>query len=363
MASDGLAPPDSLQTPADSTSARIQDALARRWRSPRDPEQRKILAKIWQAISWLQEIDDRGGLTPAVRRSALRLLAEDPTTMSLDGVIAAMDAWDRLLIDTGDEAYLASLLRMELVRDRGASTSVLTWSAVFSTKDRDGWLERLATDGAFAAGRALAQEQLRELYRARTSDYEIGRSRDAMANRVLWVGTLVLASVVALLLIGVARGDAVWTSFAAGALGGALSGAGNIETATRRISALRALIPVTFLQPVIGAAVGVIVLALITAAGPKVLNTALFDTTDLWALGGFLAFAAGYSEPKFIGVVEHLFDAVLDPVSKADPAAEAPAPASAPAGASGSPAIVPPPAEANPPVPTTDPAAESSSAG
>ena len=327
MTSDPPSTSAALQSAADSAAARIQGALSRRWREPRDPEQRKILAKIYQAIRWLQEIDDRGGAATSTRSSALRLLAEDPTTMSLDGLIAVMDAWDRTLIDVGDDDYLASLLRTELVRDRGPKTSVLTWSDVFSMKDREDWLVRLAADGGFAEGRGLAQEQLRELYRARTSEYEIGRSRDAMASRVLWVGTVVLAIVAVPLLVGVGLRDAVWTSFAAGAVGGAVSGARNIRAAARRISALRALIPVTILQPVIGAAVGIVVLALVTAGGPKVLNTAFFDTANLWAYSGFLAFAAGYSEPKFIRVVEHLFNAVLDP----EPAKAKPAPSDGPA--------------------------------
>src|SRR4029453_17262643 len=128
-----------IQTQGDRRAGEILRALSR-WglRRPRDGEQGKVLAKVYQAIRAAQEIDGRGGLVEPQRSMAGRLLRTEAPQIGLDSLPALMDAWDRTLLETRDEAYIRSVLMAEVVRGRRQGpTTVVTWGEVYPKGNDD----------------------------------------------------------------------------------------------------------------------------------------------------------------------------------------------------------------------------------
>jgi hypothetical protein len=88
----------------------------------------------------------------------------------------------------------------------------------------------------------------------------------------------------------------------AGALGATLSGVFRVRDQLRRLDELRAFHPAMYVQPLIGACAGLIVLLVLES------NAVSFNAVDAKsaAARGLLAFAAGFSEPFFLGIVERV---------------------------------------------------------
>jgi hypothetical protein len=313
-----------LQKAADVQALAILEFLsksrAKVWSGYRgDPEQRKLLEKIHIAIRWLQELDGRDALTEAQRGMAARLLAANPVMYGVDPLIALMDDWDRLLIETRDETYVRTLLAAELVRS-SSRTSVVVWSRLFG-QDPPFWLD------AILSGRRLepeeiagASNQLLELYRTRTIDYELARARIHMTSRLLWWLSPFLAILVGGLMIALTSRESVWIASFAGALGALVSGALRVRDQVKQINALRAFWPVVVVQPLLGAAAGLF-LYLIANVGVKgVLSADLLSSENAWALYGVLGFVAGFSEPIFLGVIDK-FAELVDPKEGSSPPA------------------------------------------
>lgn len=308
-----------LQSLAERRAEEIVRSLSRGFlRGPFDSERRKILAKVYMAIRWAQEIDARGGLRPPECSMVVQLLASDATKLGLDALLALMDTWDRTLIETGDDKYVRTLLRAELVRDRQAKTTVMTWSDVFSEDDRTRWEGLLAEDPKPPIELEQAETQLLQLYRTRINQYDLERARDVMSVQLLWQASIAVAILVAGLVFILTRADPLYTSAAAGALGGAISGARQVRDAPRRIGALRGLRPLAVLQPLVGASAGLFAYLLINAGANNILNPTLITEANRWAVFGIAAFALGFSEPVFIRVIERLTDALLKEEKKAD---------------------------------------------
>jgi hypothetical protein len=309
-----------IQSQGDRRAGEILRALSR-WglRRPRDGEQRKLLAKVYQAIRAAQEIDGRGVLVEPQRSMVGRLLRTEAPQIGLDSLLALMDAWDRTLLETRDEAYIRSVLMAEVVRDRRhGPTTVVTWSEVYPRRDDSRGEGAGDLLRALDAGTTLTEAQVLEgsnrllqLYRARTALYQLERARDEVSNRLLWFASSIILAVGAALVAALLTKDALWVSAAAGALGGCISSTVQVRAAPRRIGALRALAPLTFLQPLIGASAGLVVFLLLSAGVGNVLNEDLLGGETSWAAFGLIAFVVGFSEPRFLKVIDNLADSFL----------------------------------------------------
>ena len=89
----------------------------------------------------------------------------------------------------------------------------------------------------------------------------------------------------------------------AGALGGTLANLYKLRDEIGRGTELRAFKPILIAQPAVGAAAGLIVL-LIVASG--LLGTTSGQSDGRWHSLTLLAFAAGFSEALFLGLVRRV---------------------------------------------------------
>jgi len=96
-----------------------------------------------------------------------------------------------------------------------------------------------------------------------------------------------------------------------GALGATVSGTRKLRDEVPNINALRAFTPAILVQPLLGAAAGLLLLLALESG-----LLGLDSSGQSWALLGALAFAAGFSEPVFLGVVARVA-AIGEPPSEA----------------------------------------------
>jgi hypothetical protein len=270
---------------------------------PRDPELRKLLSRIHTAIWDAQRLDAEGTTTfdDTARARAIGLLEIDPRRLGLDSALETVEAWDQLLIERGDERYVRDLLVVEFARDR-IDTSATTWSDVFGEVPEP-LAERIRDGGALDASVLdAARNQLAGLYRARSTLYELSRARLAMKGHHLVVLAPVLLVLIAAFVgtIGLVGGkwDSIALAAVAGAVGATLSGTRKLRDHVRTIHALRAFSAAVVVQPLVGATAGLFVLL--------VLESGLLEIDwggPEWAVQGTVAFAAGFSEPFFLGVI------------------------------------------------------------
>jgi hypothetical protein len=273
---------------------------------PRDPELRKLLSRIHTAIWDAQRLDAEGTaeFDDTARARATALLEVDPRRLGLDSALETVGAWDQLLIERGDERYVRDLLVVELARDT-IDTSATTWSDVFGSVPQP-LVERTRDGGELDSAALLAaRHQLAGLYRARATLYELSRARLAMKGHHLVLLAPVLLILIAAFVgaIGLVGGD--WDSIVlvavAGAVGATLSGTRKLRDHVRTIHALRAFSAAVVVQPLIGATAGLFVL-LVLESGLLVVDWG----GSAWAVEGTVAFAAGFSEPFFLGVVSRV---------------------------------------------------------
>jgi hypothetical protein len=278
----------------------------RRRPPPRDPEHRKLLRRLHAALI---EVPRMAGAADARTRAA-ELLDFEPRSLGLDATAELVNAWDQLLIDHGPEGFVRGLLAVEQVRD-ASGQGPTTWREVFGEPmpkgdSTDAWH---AIDAGAALGTTdqAARRMLSVLYAARGSLYELDRARMMQKAYYLWR----LVPVLLVLIVGLAvlvgtiddgpSGQTIFAAALAGALGGAVSGTFKLRDQVSRIGQLRAFQPAIVVQPLLGAAAGLFLLA--------VLESRLIDIDwggQDWAEAAVFAFAAGFSEPFFLGVVSRI---------------------------------------------------------
>jgi len=282
---------------------------------PRDAELRKLLGRIYWSITEFQRLRVEPGLVPAAQLRAQRLLQIEPLTLSVDAALEVVDAWDQLLIEYGDERYLRTLLVAEHTRDP-QGTTVTTWSRVFGKNQVAGGWDKLLTGQPMEdKDRRAAANQLSELYRARSILYQLERARMHMKVRHLWFLAPVLVLLVGGLSLAAAAVGAgwgtIWLVAFAGALGASVAGTLKLRDHITNIKELRAFWPATVVQPLLGGTAGLLIL-LVLASG-------LIKVTwggEAWAVAGAIAFAAGFSEPLFLGIIGRVA-AIGEPEEKA----------------------------------------------
>ena len=304
---------ESLQSAADSRAAAILRSLSSRLRGPRDGEQRKTLAKIYQAILAAQQLETNGTLGEPQRSTVVRLLEVDATKLGLDALLALMDVWDRTLIEACDPMYIRGLLRVEIGRSRrDQPTSVVTLEDTIPGSTAQ-WSQAMANGSRFEPGECeRGANQLFELYRRRAASYQLQRARDKLSTDLLRLASAIVFALVVSLIVALVAANPIAIAATAGALGACISSTMHLRMMPRQLGTLRAYQPLAALQPLIGAAAGLFVYMLLSASAANMLNTQMFGPDNSWAVTGLVAFVAGFSEPRFIGVVDRLADVVLD---------------------------------------------------
>lgn len=321
-AGDADADQRSLTARAGELSRKATDELSeKRWLWPRRsaPELRKVLASLPEALDETCRLLGRRtssrsatapglGLDDATRARLAALLDTDPATLDLDGAWQLLEGLQLLWLTLGaaDPDYVRALLDVE----RG-----------LAARPGDDWEEpwpyygwgRVRWDQAFGAEVPIPAdpgpetvERLQVLFRMRIENGRKRRARLALRSRFFVWSLLVLAPLIAGLMAVTQRvGDDVsWWTVAvvalAGGVGGTVSGTLKLRGLIR-ITQFRLLGAGLFVQPFIGAAA-----ALFTAF---VLLSGLVELpgvdagANTWAALAAYGFAAGFSEPFWLGVV------------------------------------------------------------
>jgi hypothetical protein len=222
-----------------------------------------------------------------------------------------VDALDDVLLECGDEKYIHARLSYEehLASGGPENTPVTTkltykdlvppdvkWSDLFeSLTEARKWL------AVVAAGRTRADSHRRARTRVRAT-YLLQYLAPILA---ILVGGLAWATVLLIEPSESRAWEVVLLAGTAGAVGSSLAALYQVRDQLLRIDELREFWPAMLVQPLLGAAAG-LVLLLILESG--LLGLVQPDATIPWPSTGVLAFAAGFSEAWFLSLVERLAD-------------------------------------------------------
>jgi hypothetical protein len=254
-------------------------------------------------------------------RARLALLLSAPRALSsTDSTLELVDEVRKALVPIGDEQYLRPLLVDERSRDQRRKdpaaqgsrrpSSLMVWSEAYP----DVSLAALLSADPFDV------DQVRTLllgfYECRRERYRLHRARVRMkADYLLLLAPILLGLIVgvgALIAVLHAGGGGTARSLLAafaGALGGSVSGAYRLRDQIENLNEVRAFKPALWVQPLVGAAAG-LVLLLVLESG------LLGSDASTWERTGLFAFAAGFSEPFFLGVVNRVTSASPDRTAK-----------------------------------------------
>lgn len=227
---------------------------------------------------------------------------------------------ERINLMLGDDNYVTTRLESEHEREQKKLRG--SWSEYLAVETLEDLLAKFKAGGA-AGPRGRAVEYLALLYARRVDYMRMLRAGEEMKADYLNRLTLLLALLLFLLLEGIYVADhrgsipfkfnldltnehirnalvAVMT----GAVGSTLSGFYKLRDATGGIVALRAFRSAMWAQPFVGATVGVLMMLLIKSGVVAIMPGAGATTT--WLPLAVFCFAAGFSEPFFLGVVQRV---------------------------------------------------------
>jgi hypothetical protein len=235
-------------------------------------------------------------------RERITLPTDVPLTLEL--LLGRRFELERLLIELGDRTYLAG--RLADVYDEQAGT-VATWRSLYGD-ELPALLPGGVTRHPEAAQPAGAEEveatrqRLARLMHVKESQAHLVKARWALKQRVATPTILVLLLAVAAFAAAVARmaadDQALWSAAAAGAAGAALGGLIRLRDEVTLGTQARQFWLFFCGQVLVGAAAGVL--------------TFLIDDGGLVAVAGgsagvaAVAFAVGFSEAAFVGLVTRL---------------------------------------------------------
>lgn len=310
--------------------ARMADALGARTADISPATLDELLAPArWQRNVGSPELKKALGYLQGAIADARRLLAVPPDSLSLrtDEIEARFrdvldQPVDSLTIDSAWELYGQVKAMLPLLANGDYIAAQLDYEAQ-RVKDGSrwhGWNQHFGKD-ELAQMRSnyrkrqpnetlhrQAAEKLSFLYTQRT---EAGRDRRARAGqKCRYLNALapaLLALQAALVIaIGYFAADDVLKAVAvagtAGALGATLSGTMRIRDDLRDLDDLRSFWPAMRVQPLVGATAGLVVLLLMESGTLDIGS----DDSGHWAGRALLAFAAGFSEPFFLGLVQRV---------------------------------------------------------
>jgi hypothetical protein len=300
--------------PAAARPLNLAQLLApERWAPSRhaDPELRKVLGVIQAHLSETRRLLAVPGAAATPRSGAMQelkaLAQRDPALLAIDGAWELAGALKRLNLRVGDEAYVASRLEYEQHRAAGAG-QWHGWDAHFETAELAALLDAFRKRRPTPEEHARAVDRLTFLYLMRE---EAGRDRRARAAlKFLYLTRLAPVLFVLLVGLGVSVNYATKGSFletilltaCAGAVGSTLSGVFKVRDQLVRLDELRGFWPAMRVQPLVGACAGLIVFLVLDSKAVQFGSVA----STSWSARGLLAFAAGFSEPFFLGIVQRV---------------------------------------------------------
>lgn len=302
---------------------------ANRWvpRGNIDPELRKALGVIQTRLSETRRLlatekaEDLLEHDPC-GQELVSLLGPDPSELDIDAAWELSGAIRRINVRFRNREFLAS--RLEYERRRSAKSGQWhSWDKHFGMQELEelikAFTHRTQVVSPAVVDRAI--DRLTFLYLQREEAGRDRRARAALKRHYLsrlWI-------VLLLLLVGfgvsfnVATNWNIWEAvvltLCAGALGSAVSGIFKVRDQLVQLDELRSFWPAMRVQPLIGACGGVILLLALQSHAVAIGTVS--DGQSGWAL---LAFIAGFSEPFFLGIVQHVAVVPDKPAAPAQPA-------------------------------------------
>jgi hypothetical protein len=279
-----------------------------------DPELKKafgfIQAELGETRRLLALPVDAG--RAAIVEELESLLRVDVEGLSIDGAWELHGALKRLNLRLGDLGYLGVQLDYEKHRPEDEWHA---WVHHFDRAELHKLTKKLAAATVAEADRRRAVDCLTVLYLMRA---EAGRNRRAQAALkrdylhnlapilllllVGWAVTLEVAPQSGSILSDPLK--AILLTVSAGALGSTLSGVFRVRDQLARLNELRSFGSCMRVQPLIGACAGLIVLLLIESK--EIVFGSIDPKSPTPAALALLAFAAGFSEPFFLGMIQRV---------------------------------------------------------
>jgi hypothetical protein len=293
--------------------ALLERSWPRQWSRPRlSPELRRNLIRLGTAIDDIRRPDrpnDDEGIEKWARLCHT-IAGLDLARANADSLGMQLEAIDVAMTEVGSPRWLETEIRFEASRAaRGVDGE---WSALWGSNPLAPFERTPVATGELKRARA----KLAMWYGVRQRDYTLERSRTATRARRIWAlaPTTVVLALVVVLFATHARTHTLSQGLLAassGALGATLSFAFQIKDSPPRLRELRVFGAGVALQVAIGAATGAFVW-LVLRSGLIEFGT----TTNKWALSAVVAFAAGFSQPFFLNIVQRLTG--LDPSDQRD---------------------------------------------
>lgn len=281
-------------------------------RRRQDPELSKALAYVQRYVAEARNLldltDEQAPLRPADIRTRLHaLLSRDVAKLTIDAAWELANELKRELLVLGDVPYVWAQLDYEAERDKKAN-KWHGWSDHFAASKLRSLIAARDEGRVDRAIHLEAVRSLRKIYELRAEQGIERRARAAQKCRYLTALIPILLLPLVTLSVSmhaVGRND-IWKEIAlavsAGALGAILSGIFRVRDRLVELDDLRSFWPAMRIQPLIGATAGVVTLL--------VLETGAVDLgageTPAWAPLALFTFAAGFSEPFFLGLVERV---------------------------------------------------------
>ena len=291
------------------------------------PERSKVLGLIQAELSEASRLlAAQTGRDRAAERELKVLLLENVRIRTVDQGWELAARLKRLNLRLGrfDRAYVQSLLEYEGAHAQDPR-HWHTWNKHFRKQELLDLLQVYSAQAVKGKDRDRAVERLNCLYLKRAEAGRDRRAKAALTNLYLKRLTLVLAPFLlglgTIALVSTTGSHSVWRAFAvatlAGALGSTLSGVLRLRDQFLRTDELRAFSPAMIVQPLVGASAGALVFLLLAS---RAFSVGSLDPAA-WPSPGVLGFAAGFSEPFFLGLVDRVTGL---PEQRPDPTPAAP---------------------------------------
>ena len=276
------------------------------------PERSKVLGLIQSELSEASRLLARqSGRDCAAERELKVLLLENVQIRTVDQGWELAARLKRLNLRLGrfDRAYVQSLLEYESAHAEDRR-HWHTWNKHFRKQELRDLLKTYSADAVKAKDRDRAVERLNCLYLKRAEAGRDRRAKAALTDLYMKRLTLVLGPFLlglgTIALVSTTHSHSVWRAFAvaalAGALGSTLSGVLRLRDQFLRMDELRAFQPAMIVQPLVGASAGALVFLLLAS---RAFSFGSLDP-EAWPSPGVLGFAAGFSEPFFLGLVDRV---------------------------------------------------------
>ncbi len=307
--------PEHDATPGDLSKLLSPASWQPRSRRP-SPELKKAIgfveATVGDARRLLAQAKRRGVDCTAVEQELRELLgAHAVGPLKIDSAWELYTGLKKTLLLIADRRYISTLLDYEAVRDTQPGRWH-RWADHFAeaelTRLRRALGGNSGQNGDADEALHRASDRLGFLYLKRAEAGRERRAKAAQKCRYMYILAPVLLALLVVLAAAIAyvSGGEIWRmvvlAASAGAVGSVLSGTLKLRDELVELDDLRAFMPTMSIQPLVGAATGLVLLLVIESGAIQFSGS----QEEGWAIRGLLAFAAGFSEPFFLGVVQRV---------------------------------------------------------